>query len=118
MRQDVLCLGLFVTMTACALPNMRLHTYADYLNEAVGHADHDVVAKQMGAPHRIAALDKGGDLWTYEICHRSTVDASKATSSTGTISYPPGYCQNLNLVFDNSGRLAEWHDTVALIKRP
>jgi hypothetical protein len=109
-RQIVLCLGFFVTMTACALPDRRLHTYADYLKEAVGHADHDVVAKKMGAPNRIVALDKGGDLWTYEFCQRSTIDSLNTPSSTGTVSYPPGYCKKLDLVFDNSGKLAEWHD--------
>lgn len=111
MRQLVLCLGLLLTMTACALPDLRLHSYADYLNEAVGHADHDTVAKHMGAPKRRAASDKGGDLWTYEICVPSRMDALDTASSTGTVSSRPGYCQSLNLVFDDSGKLAEWHET-------
>ena len=110
MRQVVLRLGLFMTMTACALPDMRLHSYADYLNEAVGHADHDIVAMKMGAPNRRVALDTGGDLWTYEFCHRTT-DSLGNPSSNGIVSYPPGYCQNLTLVFEKSGKLAEWRDT-------
>ena len=118
MRQVMLCLCLFVTMTACALPERRLHTYADYLNEAVGQADHDVIAKKMGAPNRIVALDKGGDLWTYEFCQRSAIDSFSTPNSTGTVSYPAAYCQRLNLVFDNSGKLAEWRDTTTQITRP
>ena len=118
MRQIVWCLGLLVTMMACALPDRRMHTHADYLNEAVGHADHDVIAKKMGAPHRIVVLDKGGDLWTYEFCQRSNIDPYNTPNSTGTVSYPSGYCQGLNLVFDHSGKLAEWRDTATQIKRP
>ena len=113
MRQVMLRLGLVVTMTACALPEIRLHTYADYLNEAVGHANHDAIAKKMGAPHRTMALEKGGDLWTYEFCRPGTVDYLKTASPTGTVSTPHGYCQNLNLVFNNSGKLAEWRDSAA-----
>ena len=112
MRPSGLCLGLVVTMTACALPDMRLHSYADYLNEAVGHADHEAVARKMGAPHRTAALDNGGDVWKYEFCGYGTLDSLNKPSPTGTVSTPQGYCQNLNLVFDNSGKLAEWRDTV------
>ena len=111
MRRVVWCLGLFVTMTACALPDRRLHTYADYLNGVVGYADHDVIARKMGAPNRIVALDKGGALWAYDFCQRSTIDSLNTPNSTGTVSYPPGYCQRLHLIFDNSGKLAEWHDT-------
>jgi hypothetical protein len=112
-----LCLGLLVTMTACAVPDIRLHSYGEYLNQAVGHADHDVVAKKMGAPNRRLALDTGGDLWTYEFCHRTT-DSLGDPSSNGIVTYPTGYCQNLTLVFENSGKLAEWRDTRVQTGRP
>jgi len=48
--------------------NVHMHPYADYLQQAVGRDDHDTLAKKMGAPHRTVALDKGGDLWTYDYC--------------------------------------------------
>ena len=118
MRQMILGLGVLVTMTACALPDMRLHPYADYLNEAVGHADHDLVAKKLGAPNRRVALDKGGDLWTYGFCQPGSMDPLSTAGPTGTVTTPPGYCQSLNLVFDNSGKLAEWRDTRVQMGRP
>ena len=110
MRLVVWCIGFFMTTTACALPNMRLHTHADYLNEAVGHADHDGVAKKIGAPTRVVALENGGDIWTYEFCDRTPIDSLNTPSTNGTVTYRPNSCQSLNLVFDNSGTLAEWRD--------
>ena len=73
-------------------------------------ADHDVIAKKMGAPNRRVALDKGGGLWVYGFCQPGIVDPLSTAGPTGTVSTAPGYCQNLNLVFDQSGTLAEWHD--------
>ena len=96
-RKVILSFGLFITMTACALPEIRLHPHADYLNEAVGHADHDAIAKKLGAPHRHIALDSGGDLWTYDYCPQGSYLGS-------------AQCQMLNIVFDKSGILADWSD--------
>jgi hypothetical protein len=76
---------------------MHLHPYAEYLNQAVGHDSHDAVAQKMGAPHRTVTLDKGGDLWTYDYCPQGTYLGNPQ-------------CQRLNLIFDNSGKLAEWSD--------
>ena len=118
MRELMPIFGLFVTTMGCNLPDLRLHPYAEYLNDSVGHADHDAVAKKMGAPNRIVAIDKGGDRWTYKFCRLGTIDSSKTASTTGTVTRPHGYCQDLNLVFDNSGKLTEWRDTREQIKRP
>jgi hypothetical protein len=93
MRQLMMTFALFIM--GCAL---HLHPYENYLNESVGHADHDVIAKKMGAPHRIVALDKGGDVWTYDYCQ----PGAQATASPA--------CAKINLIFDKSGKLAEWHD--------
>lgn len=92
MRQILLTFGLFIV--GCAL---HLHPYENYLNESIGHADHDVIAKKMGAPHRTVTLDKGGDVWTYDYCQPGV----QAGSST---------CQKINLIFDKSGKLIQWDD--------
>jgi hypothetical protein len=52
---------------------------------------------KLGAPHRTVALDKGGDVWTYDYCPQGSYPGS-------------AQCQRLNLVFDKSGKLTEWHD--------
>ena len=85
--------GLLVFVTGC---DVHLHPYEDYLNQSVGRADHDAIAMKMGAPHRLVALDKGGDLWTYDFC--------PSGDRTGSAT-----CQDVNLIFDKSGKLAEWH---------
>jgi hypothetical protein len=95
MRQLMLTFGVFVFVMGC---DVHLHTYTDYLNQSIGRADHDAVAKRMGAPNRVVALDKGGDVWTYEYCPQGVTGSASPA------------CQNLNLVFDKSGKLAEWHD--------
>ena len=46
----------------------------------------------MGAPHRTVALDKGGDLWTYDYCPSGQYLGSPQ-------------CEQLNLIFDKSGML-------------
>ena len=93
MRHIMLVLGAFMLLTGCAL---HLHPYTNYLNESVGQADHDAVAKTMGAPHRAVSLAKGGDVWTCEYCQGAAA--------------PSPNCQNINLIFDQSGKLIEWHD--------
>jgi len=93
MGQLVLTFGVFLLVIGC---DVYLHPYQDYLNQAVGQADHEAVARKMGAPHRTVALDKGGDLWTYDFC----AVGDRIGSAT---------CQNVNLIFDKSGKLAEWH---------
>jgi len=60
--------SLFVFVIGC---NVHLHPYKDYLDQSVGHENHDAVAEKMGAPNRIVTLDKGGDVWTYEYCYLS-----------------------------------------------
>jgi hypothetical protein len=99
MRQLMSTFCLFMTMVSCDLPHLQLHPYADYLNESVGRADHDAVAMKMGAPHRTVPLDKGGDLWTYDFCQHS---------GPGGTTFPN--CQHVNLIFDGSGKLVQWHD--------
>ena len=77
--------------------HVHMHPYTDYLNESVGREDHDAIAMKMGAPHRAVALDKGGNLWTYDYCPQGSYLGSPQ-------------CQRLNLVFDKSGKLTEWTD--------
>ena len=98
MRQLLLSFVLLTTVIGCDLPHLRLHSYADYLNESLGNADHDAVAMKMGAPHRHVSLDKGGDLWTYDFCQHG-----------GAAGGPP-ICQKVNLIFDKSGKLVQWDD--------
>jgi hypothetical protein len=93
MRQLILSCVWFLLLTGCAI---YLHPYQEYLNQSVGSADHEAVARKMGAPNRHVALDKGGDIWTYDFC------------PTGERIGSPT-CQNINLIFDKSGKLAEWH---------
>ena len=101
--------GVLLFLFGCEV-HMQVHPHAEYLTQAVGRDDHDAVAKKLGAPYRRVALDKGGDLWVYGSCHPGIADPLSTASSTGTVSTAPWYCQNLNLVFDKSGKLAEWHD--------
>ena len=93
MRQLTLSFVLLLLQTACAI---YLHPYHEYLNQSVGRADHEAVARKMGAPNRHIALDKEGDIWTYDFC-----PAGERIGSP--------MCQNINLIFDKSGKLAEWH---------
>ena len=95
MRQLMFTFGMLAFVMGC---DVHLHPYTDYLNQSVGRADHDAIAEKMGAPKREVALDTGGDVWTYEYCPSGTTETASPT------------CQNLNLVFDKSGKLAEWHD--------
>jgi hypothetical protein len=93
MRRLILSFVVFLLQTGCAI---YLHPYQEYLNQSVGRADHEAVARKMGAPNRHVALDKGGDIWTYDFCPAG----ERIGSPT---------CQNINLIFDKSGKLAEWH---------
>src|SRR5262245_19346754 len=93
MRLLMLTFGLFLLVMGC---DLHMHPYHDYLNQSVGRADHEAVARKMGAPNRTVALDKGGDLWTYDFC--------PSGERPGSIT-----CQNVNLIFDKSGKLVEWH---------
>lgn len=94
MRQPLLVLCASVFLMSCHVP---MHPYSDYLNESVGREDHDAVARKMGAPHRAVALDRGGDLWTYDYCPQGSYLGSPQ-------------CQRLNLIFDKSRKLVEWSD--------
>jgi len=102
MRQLMLAFGLLVFLTGC---DVHLHPYKDYLNRSVGNTKHDAIAETMGAPNRVVALEKGGEVWTYEFC-----------AGGGGVSAAPGpvpqssNCQNLIVVFDRSGKLIRWHD--------
>jgi hypothetical protein len=92
----LLTIGAIVLLIGCDF-HMNLHPHAEYLQQSVGREDHDAIAKKMGAPNRTITLDKGGDLWTYDYCPQGSLPGSIQ-------------CQHLNLVFDKSGKLAEWHD--------
>ena len=102
MRQRMLAIGLLVFLTGC---HVALHPYKEYLNQSVGHTKHDAIAEKMGAPNRIVALDKGGDVWTYEYC----AVGGGVTASSVPVPQSSN-CQNVILVFDKSGRLIRWHD--------
>ena len=102
MRHLLMTLGLFVFATGC---HVHLHPYKDYLNQSVGHTKHDAIAERMGAPNRVVALDKGGDVWTYEYCSVG----GTVIGSMGSVPQSAN-CQNVILVFDKSGKLIRWHD--------
>jgi hypothetical protein len=70
-----------------------MHPYADYLQESVGRRDQEAIANMLGPPPRTAKVDNGGDRWIYEYCPNGSSD-----------------CQQLNLIFDKSGTLAEWFE--------
>jgi hypothetical protein len=102
MRQLMMTFGLFVFVMGC---DVHLHPYKNYLDQSVGHANHDAIAEKMGAPSYLVALDKGGDVWTYEYC----AGGGGVAAATGPIPQSSN-CQNLILVFDKSGKLVRWHD--------
>jgi hypothetical protein len=101
-------LGLFMIPMGCTLPDLHHHSYVDYLNESIGHADHDAVARNMGAPYRRTTLDQGGDVWTYRQCLPRTYGDASANGIVSTVS--GGYCQYIELVFDGYGKLIRWQD--------
>lgn len=90
MRQLMCTFGMVAFVMGC---DVHLHPYTDYLNQSVGRADHDAIAKKMGAPKREVALDTGGDVWIYEYCPPGTTETASPT------------CQYLNLVFDKLASL-------------
>ena len=90
MRHLLSALGIFTFLMACS---GHMHPYADYLQQAVGREDHGAIAKELGVPHRTVKLDNGGDSWTYEYCPNGS-----------------SHCQELNLIFDQSGTLTEWFE--------
>ena len=96
MRYPSLIVSLFAFLIGCDV-HMHMHPYAEYLQQSVGREDHDAIAMKLGAPHRVVALDKGGNLWTYDYCPQGSYLGSPQ-------------CQRLNLVFDKSGKLVEWRD--------
>jgi hypothetical protein len=104
MRQVILTFGLLVSLMGC---HVSLHPYKDYLNESVGHTKHDAIAEKMGAPNRVVALHKGGEVWTYEYC--AVGGPGGVTPATGPVPQESN-CQNIILVFDKSGKLIRWHD--------
>jgi hypothetical protein len=103
MRQLLMTFGLLVFVTGC---HVHLHPYKDYLNQSVGHTKHDAIAEKMGAPNRVVALDKGGEVWTYEYC---AVGGGGVSAAAGPVPQSTN-CQNVILVFDKSGKLIRWHD--------
>ncbi len=102
MRRLMWTFGLLVFVMGCHVP---LHPYKDYLNQSVGHTKHDAIAEKMGAPNRTVALDRGGEVWTYEFC----AGGGGVTAANGPVAQAPN-CQNIILVFDKSGKLIRWHD--------
>lgn len=66
-----------------------------YLEESVGKASQDDVAKRLGPPHLERSLVDGSIVWTYQ--HRSAV-----VEGTG------GKCIQYVLVFDKSTILHNW----------
>ena len=102
MRQLMLSFGLLLLLTGC---DVHLHPYKDYLDQSVGHANHDAIAEKMGAPNHVVGLDKGGAVWTYEYC----AGGGSVVAATGPAPQSSN-CQNLILVFDKSGKLVRWHD--------
>ena len=97
MRYLLFAFCTFLLFIGCDSMHMHLHPHAEYLKQAAGRDNHDSVARMMGAPHRTVRLDKGGDLWTYDYCPYGTYLGN-------------AQCQRLNLIFDESGTLAEWSD--------
>jgi len=102
MRQLMLTFGLFMLVMGC---DVHLHPYKDYLDQSVGHANHDVIAEKMGPPHSVVGMDNGGSVWTYEFCSVG----SGVIQPMGPVPQSPN-CENVILVFDKSGRLVRWHD--------
>ena len=100
MRRLLSTFGVFVFLMGCG--HMHMHSYEE-VQQSVGREDHDAIAKKMGAPHRTIKLDKGGDLWTYEYCPSGSYIGS-------------AQCQQLNLIFDKSGTLAEWAQSVETVE--
>src|SRR6476646_2696027 len=52
---------LFFTISACTWR-------AEYLEEVKGRANQDDIAQRLGAPTNTHKLNKGGEVWTYEVC--------------------------------------------------
>lgn len=71
-----------------------------YFQSKVNEATQEMVGKRYGAPHKIEALDKGGEVWIYY--DRGSATASYSGYSKGT------FCRAYMLSFDKDGTLRGW----------
>jgi len=76
---------LFFTISACT------RWQAEYLEEVKGRANQDDIAQRLGAPTNTHKLNKGGEVWTYEVC---------SAGGTGCVYYV--------LTFDEQQTLRNW----------
>ena len=74
---------------------------AEYLEQVTGGANQDEVAQRLGAPTNTHKLNKGGEVWTYQLCGGSVVGTqSGVVGSSG--------CTYYVLTFDEQGVLRNW----------
>ena len=66
MRLCLIAALLFFTISACTWR-------AEYLEEVKGRANQDDIAQRLGAPTNTHKLNKGGEVWTYEVCRGGCV---------------------------------------------
>lgn len=71
-----------------------------YFQSKVNQATQADVAKRYSMPHKIEALDNGGERWTYY--ERGSATASYTGYAKDT------YCQTYILSFDKEGILRDW----------
>ena len=84
MRLCLFAALLFFTISACTWR-------AEYLEEVKGRANQDDIAQRLGAPTNTHKLNKGGEVWTYEVC---------SAGGTGCVYYV--------LTFDEQQTLRNW----------
>jgi len=85
MRLCLFAALLFFTISACT------RWRAEYLEEVKGRANQDDIAQRLGAPTNTHKLNKGGEVWTYEVC---------SAGGTGCVYYV--------LTFDEQQTLRNW----------
>jgi len=85
MRLCLFAALLFFTISACT------RWQAEYLEEVKGRANQDDIAQRLGAPTNTHKLNKGGEVWTYEVC---------SAGGTGCVYYV--------LTFDEQQTLRNW----------
>ena len=85
MRLCLFAALLFFTISACT------RWQAEYLEEVKGRANQDDIAQRLGAPTNTHKLNRGGEVWSYEVC---------SAGGTGCVYYV--------LTFDEQQTLRNW----------
>ena len=99
MKLPIVCLVVFLLLTACGTPHMPWR--AEYFSKVVNTAIQDDVAKRLGPPTATHKLDSGESVWQYRY-YGSSVVGTGGNVVGGTD------CTEYILTFDSQRVLRNW----------